>query len=465
LKVIRKTVSLSPLTNRRIPATVVEDNGCVYMIKKDERGREYKALIERDVEFYKMLTTHRPPDPLPYAHRHVYLSDKCNLKCPICYEAIDPDNPEPTIEQLRDYLRLVKHKHLVLGGREPTMREDLVDVTKMVVEEKGTVCILTNGLKFANYDYAASLRDAGISTVAMQFNGFDDDAYKAMIGVRATKTKLKALENLKKLEVPVIMSFTLAKGMNEKEIKPTFDYVMDNLDFILDFRIRSVAPTGDFLDVEEYTLSELMDLCCAELGFTREEIFRENELRRRVSDITGDWGGYNRVCSINFYVKKDDDGGYHALGREMHMDMINKLPKKLQSPAVLAETLRTYTLDYFKTRFKIEYLKINPFSLRKEYEKHKEKKKEKAKKNKLLRFVLRSWPTIYQIDMIEMNKCVTGFWKNFETEHFCAANILQQNKVNLGDMPKGYSFIESNTTLEDTEANAEAGVKTIPGVN
>ncbi len=450
MKVIRKTVSLSPLTNRKIPATIVEDGGFVYMLKKDEEGREYKALIDRDSEFYRLMTVHRLPDPLPYAHRHIYLSDKCNLQCPVCYEAPDPENPEPTLEQLRDYLRMCKHKHLVLGGREPTMRADLPEITRMVVQEKGTVCILTNGLKLANYNYARELRDAGVSTVAMQFNGFDDEVYKSMIGVKAASTKLKALENLKRLEMPVILSFTLAKGVNEKEIRPTFDYVMDNLDFILDFRIRSVAPMGNHIDVEQYTLSEMTKLVCRELGFTMDEILRENELRRRVSEITGDWGGLNRVCSINFYVKRDDDGGYHAAGRDIRLDVIDKLPQMLQKPAVLAETVRTYTHHYFLNRLKIQYLHKGPEYFRKKFEDA--KKKDKAKKNKLLRFVLRSWPTIYQIDLIEMNKCVTGYWKNYETEHFCAANVMQNNTPKKGYVPKGYGFVETRGDAEPKPA-------------
>ena len=436
MKVIRKTVSLSPLTNRKIPATIVEDNGCIYMLKKDEEGKEYKALIERDPEFYKVLTTYRPPDPLPYAHRHIYLSDKCNLHCPVCYEAPDPENPEPTLEQLRDYLRLCKSRHLVLGGREPTMRQDLAEISRMVVKEKGTVCILTNGLKFANYNYARELRDAGVSTVAMQFNGFDDEVYKSMIGVKAVSTKLKALENLKRLQVPVILSFTLAKGVNEKEIRPTFEYVMDNLDFILDFRIRSVAPMGNHIDVEQYTLSEMLNLVCRELGFEREHIMRENELRMRVAEVTGDWGGLNRVCSVNFYVNREENGsGYHCFGRDIRLDVIDKLPKVLQKPAVLAETLRTYTYHYFLMRFKIEFLKQSQ-QMRKDIH--------KLKKNRALRFVLRSWPTIYQIDLIEMNKCVTGYWKNFETEHFCAANVMQNNTPKKGYMPRGYGYVETS---------------------
>ena len=53
MNIIRKTKSLSPLTCGLVDADVVLDNGKVFLVKKDEQGKEYKSLIEKDYEYTK----------------------------------------------------------------------------------------------------------------------------------------------------------------------------------------------------------------------------------------------------------------------------------------------------------------------------------------------------------------------------------------------------------------------------
>ena len=95
------------------------------------------------------------------------------------------------------------------------------------------VNIHTNGVKLADYDYVASLKRAGLDHVSLQFDGFRDEIYEILRGEKLLDKKLRALENLKSLGIPVTLNVTIARGINDSDWGAIFDYVIRN-DFIKD---------------------------------------------------------------------------------------------------------------------------------------------------------------------------------------------------------------------------------------
>ena len=47
-ELLKYTKSLSPLSLKAIDAKIISDGKNIYMVKKDENGQEYRALIEKD---------------------------------------------------------------------------------------------------------------------------------------------------------------------------------------------------------------------------------------------------------------------------------------------------------------------------------------------------------------------------------------------------------------------------------
>jgi len=87
--------------------------------------------------------------------------------------------------ELRYQIRQVKKQGFTLAvqltGGEPTMRDDLIDIVKMLKEEGVRhIQLNTEGIKFAEMyfndpasaiNYARQLREAGVNTVYLSFDG------------------------------------------------------------------------------------------------------------------------------------------------------------------------------------------------------------------------------------------------------------------------------------------------------
>ena len=77
----------------------------------------------------------------------------------------------------------------------------------------------TNGLRLASEpDYAAALREAGVSCAFLQFDGLRPASYEALRGRDISAEKLRAIDNCAAAGLPVVLVPTLAPGVNEDEI-------------------------------------------------------------------------------------------------------------------------------------------------------------------------------------------------------------------------------------------------------
>ena len=107
-----------------------------------------------------------------------------------------------------------------LSGGEPTMRSDLPDVIGIARAAGFTfVQLNTNGLRLAaDAGYAEALRDAGLVSVFLQFDGVTDDTYRALRGRPLLAQKLHALERCAEAGLSVVLVPTLVPGVNDHEL-------------------------------------------------------------------------------------------------------------------------------------------------------------------------------------------------------------------------------------------------------
>jgi uncharacterized radical SAM superfamily Fe-S cluster-containing enzyme len=415
--IIKNVKSLSPLTYKEIDAQVINEDGKVFLEKKDEEGRVYKTLMDNQCEFFQRMTKDQVDKQVTPNTIDLYVSSVCNLNCPLCYEDVG-GKQELSLSEIENLLRDIKGKVVVLMGREPTCRKDIFDVIK-ITSKQNRSCLLTNGIKLADYGYVVKLKEAGIDTITFSFNGFNDDIYRKTNGKALLDIKLKALDNIKKLGIKTCLSVTLARGVNDDQIKKLCDYCFDNQSFIYELRFRTAEPIGRHIEgVEPFCMSEMLDLVCDSLHLRKDDVLKEYDfweqllhetklipvpaiIRRFVR---------TRLCSFNFHIRRDG-GKFSCLGAHVDIDAIKKA--KFKEPLIIYYLLRSYGLQYILSNlsiiFKIPY---------------------KGPETNSMMVVLRSWPNVYNVDMAEIMKCPTQYYKRGQFLPFCYANIME-GKENL----------------------------------
>nr|AQS32445.1 hypothetical protein [uncultured archaeon] len=268
MQITRKTQSVCPKCIKKIKADIVEEYGKVYMLKRCQRHGNFKVLLSNRPSYYKNLTKlyfSLNKDKIQKCKRNyfnLYVTLRCNLNCSFCLtKANQGSHKELSLEKINDLMKNWKNTKIGLWGGEPTIREDLPEIIKIIKKSGNIPALYTNGIKIANYRYLKHLRDKGLEIVHLQFDGFSDYAYKKMRNKKLIKIKLKALDNLNRLNMPVVLETTLVKGVNENEMANILNYaVKNNLIKAVLFRSYSHIGRKGFKKENELLGEELIDI-------------------------------------------------------------------------------------------------------------------------------------------------------------------------------------------------------------
>ncbi|MEM3356785.1 MAG: radical SAM protein, partial [Candidatus Bathyarchaeia archaeon] len=183
------------------------------------------------------------------------VTNRCNLKCPVCFAnaAAAGYVYEPTKEEVRGMLENLRKNDpvpataLQFSGGEPTVREDLFELIRMA-KELGFrhVEVNTNGVRLAqSVDYCRGLKEAGMSTVYLQFDGLTSDVYKSIRGIDLLDAKMKAIENLRKAGVKsIVLVVTLIKGVNDGQLGDIIRFAVQNFDVVRCVNVQPVSLCG-----------------------------------------------------------------------------------------------------------------------------------------------------------------------------------------------------------------------------
>jgi len=252
MQIIRKTQSVCPKCIKKINADIIEEKRKIFMLKKCKDHGEFRVEISNNSLYYKELNDMYFAINNPKKTKNLnpffvklYVTSRCNLNCPVCYANVNKDNHynDLSLRFIKDKIKNCKNKSIALIGGEPTIREDLPDLIKIIRRYSNTPILFTNGVKISNFDYLKELKDAGLAEVRFQFDGFSDEIYKKIRGMKLSKIKKQALENLKKLNIPITLELTIAKGINTHELKEIFEYAVKN-DFIRGIDFKSYCYEG-----------------------------------------------------------------------------------------------------------------------------------------------------------------------------------------------------------------------------
>ena len=161
------------------------------------------------------------------------VTENCNYSCPTCYaSALPPGSPatKPEAPSIAEVLRTVdtglareagKLGVVMISGGEPTVRTDIEDLLKAVMDRNVTrVMLNTNGRRIARDDrFLRFLHDHRERIeVYLQFDGHRSSTYEKLRGEDVTEEKQLAMCRLNDAKVFHTLVMTVAKGVNEDEV-------------------------------------------------------------------------------------------------------------------------------------------------------------------------------------------------------------------------------------------------------
>lgn len=210
-EILSVTQSVCPYCYRILNSVLVERDGRVYIRRVCPEHGEVEELYYGDSAMYKRMskwieegrgpraiyTQYEKPCPFscglcPLHKQHsclvnLVVTNRCDLSCWYCFfysEAMGYVY-EPSLEQIRSMVEAILKQGVVVNvqitGGEPLLREDLVDIIRLL-REMGVkhIQLNTNGIKFSQLywedpvkaiDYAKAIRSSGVNTVYLSFDG------------------------------------------------------------------------------------------------------------------------------------------------------------------------------------------------------------------------------------------------------------------------------------------------------
>jgi uncharacterized radical SAM superfamily Fe-S cluster-containing enzyme len=286
------TESLCPVCLARIPAYREAQGEDVFMVKQCIEHGDFKALIWKGPPSYegwrRSKTTTQPPvtykavdQGCPFDcglcpdHRQrsctviVEVTKRCNLSCTFCYADSKNDKmPDPTMDVISNWYHSLIHAgchcNIQLSGGEPTIRNDLPSIVACG-RSLGFqfIQLNTNGIRLArDREYVSALKEAGLTSVFLQFDGTEDEIYQRIRGQRLLEDKLRAIEICGGNGIGVVLVPTLIPGVNDHNIGDILKEALKCSPVVRAVHFQPVSYFGRYLrqprNEDWLTLPELM---------------------------------------------------------------------------------------------------------------------------------------------------------------------------------------------------------------
>ncbi len=326
-----ETESLCPVCLSKIPAAVITEAGDTYMQKTcPEHGTTKTVLwrggipmdnwIRNKERAYIKNAVTRVEKGCPFdcglcaEHRQhtctalIEVTSNCNLNCKFCFaDSSAAKSKEPALEnillQYQKVLEVSGSCNIQLSGGEPTVRNDLPDIIKMGTELGFPfIQVNTNGIRMADdEDFVFALKESGLSSVFLQFDGTSDEIYETLRGRPLFEKKVKAIENCKKAGIGVVLVPTLVPGLNTGYIGEIIRFGIEHAPGVRGVHFQPVSYFGRMphapADKDRITLPEVM-----------EEITKQTNGMIKAESIKPP-GCENSLCSFH--------GNYMINGKEL----------------------------------------------------------------------------------------------------------------------------------------------------
>ncbi len=267
--------SVCPECLRRIPAEKIAEGDKVFLVKTcPDHGTTRVLLWEGPPPFDAWKNDREPSAPERCAtekvlgcpfdcglcpeHRQqtccvlLEITSRCNLRCPVCFASAGADPaPDPTLERIEEWFGILErnggHYNIQLSGGEPSLRDDLPEIIAAGRRHGFDYFQLnTNGLRLADGDFTASLKEAGLRCVFLQFDGTEDAVYRAIRGADLLEAKKKAIRNCGRSGIGVVLVPTIVAGVNEGNIGDILRFAVESMPVVRGVHFQPMSYFGRF---------------------------------------------------------------------------------------------------------------------------------------------------------------------------------------------------------------------------
>ncbi len=158
-------------------------------------------------------------------------------------------SPEQVLEMMRNLRRNlpVTTPAIQFAGGEPTVSKHLPLYIKWAKQLGfSNVQIASNAIRIGKSKaYLQELRDAGLSTVYMQFDGVTPEPYIIARGSNILPVKKKAIKNVREVgDLSLILVPTVVRGVNDDQVGKIIEFAVENRDVVRSVNFQPVSITG-----------------------------------------------------------------------------------------------------------------------------------------------------------------------------------------------------------------------------
>ena len=350
-----------------IDATLYEEDGKVMYKKTCEKHGEFLDVYWGDAEMFKAASTWWfksvgldnprtetvkgcPEDcgqcPEHKSHTGLALLDvtnRCNLRCPICFAVAAEGGTvfEPTPDEVYDMMvnlrgnRPVPAPAIQFAGGEPTVSKHLPKYIKWA-KQLGFrhVQIASNAIRVGkSKEYLQELRDAGLSTIYMQFDGVTPEPYIEARGSDLLPIKEQAIQNAREVGMEsLVLVPTVVRGVNDDQVGKIVEYAVENRDVIRCVNFQPVSITGR-IDYEarkemRITIPDVIHLIEEQTGGKiPANVWYPVPAMMPVGRALGLMKGTPQLelsthfaCGMSTFIYIDDDGNYEPITNLIDVD-------------------------------------------------------------------------------------------------------------------------------------------------
>lgn len=197
------------------------------------------------------------------------VTQRCDLRCDFCFAAAgDRRVTDPDLAAIEQWYRRLLEAggpyNIQLSGGEPTVRDDLPDIIRLGRDLGFTFFQLnTNGLRLArDGGYLKQLKDAGLSTVFLQFDGTRGEIHQELRGRDLLAPKLAVIDRCAELNLGVVLVPTLVPSVNTDDIGSLIQLALDHFPAVRGVHFQPVSYFGRYprppRNVDRITIPEVI---------------------------------------------------------------------------------------------------------------------------------------------------------------------------------------------------------------
>jgi uncharacterized radical SAM superfamily Fe-S cluster-containing enzyme len=195
----------------------------------------------------------------------IEITNACNLRCPTCFataEGHDFLSLEEVSYMLDEFIKQEGAAEVVqFSGGEPTIHPQILDMISLAKQKNiKYVMINTNGIKISmDESFVAKLAKLD-PLIYLQFDGFRKETYEKIRGKDLKEPKVKAIENMEKYGLRIVLVSTIQRGVNEDEIGDLTDFALSRKKSVKGIVFQPTFYSGRHPDIDPMNVVTLPEV-------------------------------------------------------------------------------------------------------------------------------------------------------------------------------------------------------------